>query len=186
MFQPNRPQWVTIVVTFVFASLAASDSSQAAVFFVITGALIVWWLEGRRQKRNKLQKRNELEQWTRRQAEGGAKAEDGDLSRLLATYDIETHVPKADINSLRNAAEQGDAEAQFDLGVAYTRGQGVPQDYLEAHKWANLAAARAHSNVQQQYAENRDALTKRMTPAQIAEAQKLAREWQAAFDARQE
>ena len=94
-------------------------------------------------------------------------------------------MPKADINSLRKAAEQGDAEAQFDLGVAYTRGQGVPQDYLEAHKWANLAAARAHSNVQKQYAENRDALTKRMTPAQIAEAQTLAREWQAAFDARQ-
>ena len=61
MFQPNSPQWVTIVVTFVFAAFvgAAMESSQAAAFFAITGALIVWWLEGRRGRR---QKRNELEQ----------------------------------------------------------------------------------------------------------------------------
>jgi hypothetical protein len=57
---------------------------------------------------------------------------------------------------------------------------------VEAHKWANLAASRATGDDREKYAEFRDDLVKLMTPAQIAEAQKLAREWQAAFDTRQE
>jgi TPR repeat protein len=68
----------------------------------------------------------------------------------------------------------------------YSNGQGVPQDYVEAPKWRNLAASRASAENQTQYAETRDALAKQMTPAQLAEAQTLAREWHAAFDARQE
>ena len=47
------------------------------------------------------------------------------------------------------------------------------QDFIQAHKWYNLAAANGHGKA----AEYRDALAKQMTPAQIAEAQKLAREW---------
>ena len=58
----------------------------------------------------------------------------------------------------------------------YDRGRGVPQDYIEAHKWFNLAATQ-RSEVQEKARENRDLLEKRMTSAQIAEAQKLAREW---------
>ena len=57
---------------------------------------------------------------------------------------------------------------------------------MEAHKWVILAASRATGDDQKRYAANRDSLAKLMTPAQIAEPQKLAREWQAAFDARQE
>ena len=57
---------------------------------------------------------------------------------------------------------------------------------MEAHKWLNLAAARLTGDRREQTAETRDALAKQMTPAQLAEAQKLAREWQAAFDARLE
>ena len=56
-------------------------------------------------------------------------------------------------------------------------GQGVPQDYVESHKWHNLAASRAS-------AENRDAMATLMTPAQLADAQTLAREWLAAFEKR--
>ena len=63
--------------------------------------------------------------------------------------------------------------------------RGVPQDFVEAHQWLNLAASRASVEEVTQYAQTRDALAKLMTPAQLAEAQKLAREWQAAFDARQ-
>jgi len=61
-----------------------------------------------------------------------------------------------------------------------------PQDDVEAHEWYNLAASRAAAKDREQFAESRDRVAKLMTPAQIAEAQKLAREWQAAFDARQE
>ena len=84
----------------------------------------------------------------------------------------------------RQAADQGHAGAQYDLGVMYHSGQGVPQDDVEAHKWYNLAASRAGYLQQQGIAATRDALAKKMTPAQLAEAQKLAREWQAAFEKR--
>ena len=86
----------------------------------------------------------------------------------------------------RKAADQGYANAQFNLGVSYAIGQGVPQDNVEAHKWHNLAAFRTSAENQTQYAEDRDRVANLMTPTQIADAQRLAREWQATFDARQE
>ena len=71
------------------------------------------------------------------------------------------------------AAAQGYAKAQYNLGVLYDNGMGVPQDSLQAHKWYNLAGA----NGEETGAKDRDRLARNMTPAQIAEAQKLAREW---------
>jgi len=59
------------------------------------------------------------------------------------------------------------------MGHMYEYGKGVPQDYTEAMKWANLAAARN----QEDATALRDLLAKLMTPEQIAEAQRLAREW---------
>jgi TPR repeat protein len=73
----------------------------------------------------------------------------------------------------RKAADQGNAHAQFNLGAMYANGQGVPQDYVSAHMWFNLSAAQGEKNADKQ----RDLVAKRMTEAQIAEAQKLAREW---------
>jgi len=81
----------------------------------------------------------------------------------------------------RLAAEQGNAAAQFILGVAYNHGQGVPQDYVQAHMWFNLAASRFASSEAAERTKavaNRDHVAARMTPAQIAEAQQRAREWQ--------
>jgi len=77
----------------------------------------------------------------------------------------------------RLAAEQGEAWAQYNLGVMYDKGQGVPQDYAEAHKWVNLAASRSQGEDLEKFAKTRVALAERMTPSQIAEAQRLAREW---------
>ena len=80
----------------------------------------------------------------------------------------------------RKAAEQGDANAQNNLGVMYVNGQGVPQDYVQAHKWFNLAAARfpgSETKRRESAVENRDRIAAKMTPTQIAEAQRLAREW---------
>jgi TPR repeat protein len=71
------------------------------------------------------------------------------------------------------AADQGDADAQYNLGTMYTNGRGVPQDYVLAHMWFNLSAAQGVQIAVTQ----RDRIATRMTPAQIAEAQKLAREW---------
>ena len=77
----------------------------------------------------------------------------------------------------RLAAEQGDADAQLNLGIMYFNGEGVPQDYVQAHKWFNLAAASAEVASREAYVEARDRVAARMTPSQIAEAQRLAREW---------
>ncbi len=73
----------------------------------------------------------------------------------------------------RKAAEQGYAPAQYGLGAMYGNGYGVPQDYVQAHMWFNLAGAQR----EKQAVKSRDIVAKRMTPAQIAEAQKLACEW---------
>ena len=78
----------------------------------------------------------------------------------------------------RKAADQGDATAQFNLGTMYELGQGVAQDYVQAHKWANLAASRATDpKFRDLFVRGRDNIAAKMTPAKVAEAQRLAREW---------
>jgi uncharacterized protein len=73
----------------------------------------------------------------------------------------------------RLAADQGHAIAQNHLGLMYADGRGVPQDYVIAHMWLNLSAAKGYDLS----VKNRGFLETRMTAEQIAEAQKLAREW---------
>jgi hypothetical protein len=76
------------------------------------------------------------------------------------------------------AAEANIAIAQLNLGVMYANGDGVPQDYIKAHMYANLAAARLPPGEDHATAvKNRDIVAKLMTPEQIAEAQRRAREW---------
>ena len=78
----------------------------------------------------------------------------------------------------REAAEQGFSHAQELLGLMYWNGEGVPQDYVRAHMWFNLAASNfAASKDRDDAVRARDSLAERMTPDQIAEAQRLAREW---------
>ena len=73
------------------------------------------------------------------------------------------------------AAAQGNTSAQNNLGVKYVNGQGVAQDYVRAHMWQNLASISGEKLP----ISNRDATAKSLTPQQLAEAQKLARECQA-------
>jgi uncharacterized protein len=80
----------------------------------------------------------------------------------------------------RLSAEQGDPDGQELLGLLYDVGAGVPRDYVQAHMWLNLAASRylASEVTKLEVAvETRDLVASKMTPEQIAEAQKLAREW---------
>jgi uncharacterized protein len=70
------------------------------------------------------------------------------------------------------AAEQGHPSAQSNLGQMYRQGQGVLQDYVYAHMWGNIGS----SNGNEIGGKNRDAAAEQMTPSQIEEAQKLARE----------
>ena len=83
----------------------------------------------------------------------------------------------------RKAADQGVALAQIKLGYTYFEGKGVPEDYVQAHMWWNLAAAGyppSETENRDKAARNRDNIAARMTPEQIAEAQRLAQEWRAA------
>jgi hypothetical protein len=88
----------------------------------------------------------------------------------------------------RKAAGQGHALAQLFIGIKYLYGQGVPQDYVLAHMWFNLAASHGAGEasglrdvdleaVRDLAVINRDHLAAKMTPEQIAEAQRMAREW---------
>lgn len=73
-----------------------------------------------------------------------------------------------------DAARRGDADAQYMLGRLHEAGNGTAQDFVQAHKWYNLAAARGHRHA----AEARDSLAQRMTAGQVAEAQQATRGWQ--------
>ncbi len=75
-------------------------------------------------------------------------------------------------------AEQGDAKAQYNLGFMYHEGKGVPQNYVQAHMWYNLAAANLTGEVRESAIKSRDLVAKQMTREQIAEAQRLALEFQ--------
>jgi hypothetical protein len=81
----------------------------------------------------------------------------------------------------RSAAEQGNPQAQYNLALWYAEGDGGAPDLVAAHMWFNLAAARfpaSDSRGRSLAISSRDAVVLQMTPAQIAEAQRLAREWQ--------
>ena len=82
----------------------------------------------------------------------------------------------------RKGADQGDAAAQLNLGIMCYYGRGLPQDYVEGHKWLNLAATwflPSEAEKRARAIKNRDIVAKKMTPSQIADAQSLAREWTA-------
>ena len=73
----------------------------------------------------------------------------------------------------RKSADQGNALAQFNLGLMYRKGWGVPKDYVLAYMWFNISATNGDKDVE----KSRDIVEKKMTPQQIADAQKLSREW---------
>jgi TPR repeat protein len=78
------------------------------------------------------------------------------------------------------AAEQGDALAQYNLGLSYARGEGVTPDPVTAHMWLNLASARfpaGDSRNRTAATKNRDTVASEMSSDQLAEAQRRAREW---------
>jgi TPR repeat protein len=77
------------------------------------------------------------------------------------------------------AAARGNATAQFTLGVLYDNGEGVPKDDVRAYMWYSLAAANSTGEGQKVATENRDNVARLMTPAQIAEAQRLSQQCQA-------
>jgi TPR repeat protein len=129
----------------------------------------------------------EATKWYRKAAEQG----DADAQYNLALYYSKGQgVPQDYAEAAkwyRRAAEQGNTMAQLNLGFMYGTGQGVPQDYVMAHMWYNLAASRfsvLEKEARENAVKNMDIAASMMTPAQIAEAQRLAREWKSMEEAR--
>ena len=85
-------------------------------------------------------------------------------------------VPKDEAEAVhwfRMAAEQGHAAAQMALAAMYVRGEGVPEDLVLANMWISLSAAQRYDDAQ----INKEIMETMMTREQIAEAQRLSREW---------
>ncbi|MEX2616171.1 MAG: peptidoglycan-binding protein [Alphaproteobacteria bacterium] len=77
------------------------------------------------------------------------------------------------LQELDGPANQGDPRAQYLLGRMYMDGNGVNQDYLQAHMWLNLATTGGVAHAR----DYRDAVGSRMSPQQLARAQEMARTW---------
>jgi TPR repeat protein len=120
----------------------------------------------------------EAVKWYHRSAEQGHPEAQVILGRLyFAGAGVPQHYGEA-MKWLRKAAEQGHPEAQFELGLKYENGHGTEMDLVQAHMWYNLSVALGGEGA----AIQRHALAKKMTPAQVAKAQRLAREWWARYD----
>ncbi len=95
----------------------------------------------------------------------------GDLEDGTDAYHREDYATA--FTKFMKAAEAGNANAQYNLSAMYFNGLGVPKDYVRAHLWANLAASHGGEDA----IKRRDTIATFMIPHQIAEAQRLAREW---------
>lgn len=116
---------------------------------------------------------DEAVKWYRKAAEQGLAMGQNNLG---AMYDMGRGVPKNPTEAakwFRKAAEQNLAIAQRNMGRACAEGRGVAQDYVEAYKWLRLASQRGDAEARKTLAS----IQPRMTPAEIAEAQRRADEF---------
>ena len=93
--------------------------------------------------------------------------------RRLAT-ERETRIAEYErhLAEMREKAEGGDLRAQG----FYARHWAMREDYVEAHTWYSIATARAPETWQLGL-EQRDEIARKMTPEQLAEAERKARDW---------
>ena len=80
---------------------------------------------------------------------------------------------KPSVNPEKKTSATEEANTLYILGIRYSTGRDVEQNLVFAHKWFNLAAMMGHEGALDARAE----MAAEMTAAQIAEAQKLARDW---------
>ena len=101
----------------------------------------------------------------------GNPAFSADFQKGVDAYDRRDYATA--LREWKPLAEQGNADAQNNLGVIYNNGWGVLLDFVRAHMWFNIAATSGDSKYAYKY---RDIVAKRMNSAQISEAHKLVRE----------
>ena len=144
--------------------------------------------------------------WRRKSADQGDPSSQFNLGSM---YRNGRGVPQDDGKAAEwycKAAEEGHAPAQYHLAGLYYAGRGVPQDFVQAYKWASLGGVRALAErpmtlleatslpplnsrptestsreVPEEYKQLREEIAAKMTPEQIAEAQRLIDVWTQAF-----
>ena len=114
----------------------------------------------------------EAVKWYRKSAEQGLANAQFNLGLMYANGDGVQKDKDEAVKWYRKSAEQGNADAQVNLGSMYANGDGVLKDSVQAHAWTNNASAKGDETAK----KNLGILEKKMTPEQIAEATKLARE----------
>jgi uncharacterized protein len=112
-------------------------------------------------------------QWFEKSAEQGDAGAEVNLGTLYLLGQGALESDQMALFWFRQAAEQQEALAFAKLGFMYEHGRGIPQDFIQAYMWYTLSAARGEKRA----LVSRDLLAKRMTSAQVAMAQQLAREW---------
>ncbi len=107
-------------------------------------------------------------EWVRGHAQAGIRP----AQSAIGIWNITQNGPLEEaVTFLTAAAEAGDPPAQHQLGLLFISGQGVEQDYVQAHKWLNIAAASGSSAA----ADKRAVVVDLMTAEQVAKAQTAAR-----------
>jgi hypothetical protein len=94
------------------------------------------------------------------------------VDACYSNYDP-VYFSKSAFPSCKQAAEQGDAKAQYYLGIMYHKGRGTLKDIIVAYIWYNVAASQANYEA----ASSRNELEKEMTRNQVDKAQKLTKEF---------
>jgi TPR repeat protein len=119
----------------------------------------------------------EAVKWYRKAAEQGDASAQAGLGAMYANGQGVSEDDNAAVKWFRRAADQGSGIGQRNLGLMYETGRGVPQDYVLAYLWFNLAAASMPAGLRDDSVMFRDRVANKMTPSQIEEAQRLARNW---------
>lgn len=116
--------------------------------------------------------RTAMNEWRPLAEQGNAKAQFSMGKMYVRAHGVAKDYDKA-AYWYRLAADQGHALSQIALASMYSLGRGVAKDYVQAYMWYEVAVAGGQKHV----TIFRDLIAKEMTPDQIAEAQRLARDW---------
>jgi TPR repeat protein len=157
----NLIKFLTVATSFILTAPVFADTSQKLACY---------------NKYNEGDYDSAFHTCTKAAEQGEAKAQ----YNLGVMFDNGQGVPQDDKQAIywyTKAAEQGIAKAQYNLGVMFANGQGTPKNDVLAYVWWNIAAAQGHKLAE----KNRGVIEGRMTPSQIAEAQKLSGEYYAKY-----
>lgn len=117
----------------------------------------------------------EAERWYRKSAEQGNALAQYNLGWM---FDIGAGVRQNIAETFKwytRAARQGDQYAPFNMGTMYYRGEGVNKDFINTYYWFDIAMTNGNIKAKKW----RDRIAERMTPEQLAKAQKLLQQWSA-------